>query len=66
VLFRSQLDLWLVRLGKKGYRIVSNGGRAMARDRKRWKALCKPSTATGRRGLTEGSEVKQLPFGHAF
>ena len=34
----------------------------MARDRERWKALCKPSTATGRKGSANGSEVKQLPF----
>lgn len=39
----------------------------MARDRDRRKALCKPSTAaTGRTGSTEGSEVKQQPFEHAF
>jgi len=32
--------------------IERNGVQVIAGDRERWKALCKPSTFTGRRNLT--------------
>jgi len=32
------------------------GVRAIAQDSERWRALCKHSTITSRRGLTKGSE----------
>ena len=75
---RSPKVAWQARMQTKRLRIVPRQtweeaiqkifkeGRAMARDRERWKALCQPSTATGRRGWTKGSEVKQVPLIHAF
>ena len=46
------------RVGEEWIRMILKRGnewegvRATARDRERWKALCEPSTSTGRRGST--------------